>query len=109
MDRIPSIADPERDNELAKWIILKSAYERDFDANRDPVINISITIREISDRNRDQGFGDYLDVAKEMNLRESDPLTSLIGNTDEGILRITDVGRNYYEENKHLSFTELDF
>ena len=109
MDRIPSVADPERDNKLAKWIILKSAYERDFDANRDPAITNSITIREISDRNRGQGFGDYLDIAKEMDLREHDPLIILIGTPDDGILRITNIGRNYYEENKHLAFTELDF
>lgn len=59
MDRTPNLAYDERDNKLAKWIILKYAYERDFNANRSLAINNSITIREISDRNTDQGFSDF--------------------------------------------------
>jgi hypothetical protein len=109
MDRIPSVVDHEKDKKKAKWIILKSAYIKDFEANRSKDIDIinSITIREISDKNTGQGFNDFLDAAKEMDMRQ-DSLVILNGNRDDGIIKITDIGRNYYEENKHYDYSELD-
>jgi hypothetical protein len=108
MDRIPSVVDHEKDKKKAKWILLKSANDRDFEANQGKASQNSISIREISNKNTGQGFDDYLDVTKEMDMAE-DPLIIIIGERDDGVIKITNTGRNYFEENRNQDFTQLEF
>jgi hypothetical protein len=108
MDRIPSVVDHEMDRRKAKWILLKSAYDVDYKANQGQASQNTISIKEISKKNTGQGFNDYLDAAKEMDMAE-DPLITLVGNREDGIIKISNRGRNYYEENKNHNFTDLDF
>lgn len=98
-DRI-SIQDDENDRIQARYWIVQDAYNRDKEANNPncDVTRNEITLDEIMKMH--PAITDIFFFSQHIQgmAREESPKIEIIGNIEDNTIRITDFGRNFYEE-----------
>ena len=104
-------SDDERYKQLIKYRILEEAYKKDFAANRPNTSNSQtsniISLTDIQALYPASGnIEEFRSETRGMSMKD-DPLIQFVGNIEEDTIRITDTGRNYYEENQKKDIFDL--
>ena len=100
--------DDERYKRLIKYNIFKEAYQQDREANRLNNSNNNIRLTEIQKIYSASGtIEEYRTEARGMDMKD-EPLIEFVGNVNDDTIRITDRGRNYWEENPKREISESD-
>ena len=99
--------DDEYYKQLVKYNIFKEAFQQDSEANRlNTSHNNNINLAEIQQKYPASGnIEEYRREARGMAMKDN-PLIEFVDNVNDDIIRITDRGRNYWEENPKRDISE---